>query len=89
MIGYKLMKQKNLWKLSRDGDDVIYTRKAYNKETGEEIDSKVRIVNSSLMDNQISELKKSIAKLELDLLDLEEAKQDIKEQEAIIDPDAK
>jgi|TARA_R110001583_G_scaffold13536_1_gene57922 hypothetical protein len=88
MIGYKLMKQKNLWKFSRDGKNVVYTRKAYSKQTGEEIKSIIKIVDSSSFDRQILEVKNAIAKLELDLLDLEEAVKDIKEQEAIIDPDA-
>ena len=82
------MKQKNLWKFSRDGKNVVYTRKAYSKQTGEEIKSIIKIVDSSSFDRQILEVKNSIAKLELDLLDLEEAVKDIKEQEAIIDPDA-
>lgn len=82
------MKQKNLWKFSRDGKNVVYTRKAYSKQTGEEIKSIIKIVDSSSFDRQILEVKNAIAKLELDLLDLEEAVKDIKEQEAIIDPDA-
>ena len=81
------MKQKNLWKFSRDGKNVVYTRKAYSKQTGEEIKSIIKIVDSSSFDRQILEVKNAIAKLELDLLDLEEAVKDIKEQEAIIDPD--
>jgi hypothetical protein len=88
MIGYKLMKQKNLWKFSRDGKNVVYTRKAYSKQTGEEIKSIIKIVDSSSFDRQILEVKNAIAKLELDLLDLEEAVTDIRQQEAIIDPDA-
>ena len=82
------MKSKGLWKLSRNGADVVYTRKAYSKQTGEEIKSIIKIVDSSSFDRQILEVKNAIAKLELDLLDLEEAVKDIKEQEAIIDPDA-
>ena len=34
MIGYRKMKSKGLWKLSRNGADVVYTRKAYSKQTG-------------------------------------------------------
>ena len=82
------MKQKNLWKFSRDGKNVVYTRKAYSKQTGEEIKSIIKIVDSSSFDRQILEVKNAIAKLELDLLDLEEAEIDIKKLEAIIDPDA-
>ena len=40
MIGYRKMKAAGLWELSRDGDDVGYTRKSFDKETGKEKDSK-------------------------------------------------
>ena len=88
MIGYKLMKQKNLWKFSRDGKNVVYTRKAYSKQTGEEIESKSRIVTSKAIQLQSDSLSARINALGEDQKDLLEAIEDIKKQEAIIDPDA-
>ena len=87
MIGYRRMKSAGLWKLSRDGYDVIYTRKSFDKETGEEKDSKVHKITSKQVQSQIESIESQIAKLNDDLNDLTEAKHDIKAQEAIIDPD--
>ena len=87
MIGYRKMKSKGLWKLSRSGDDVIYTRKSFDKETGEEKDSKVRKVTSSEVQSQADSLSARINALGEDHKDLIEALKDIKAQEAIISPD--
>jgi hypothetical protein len=87
MIGYRKMKSKGLWKLSRSGDDVIYTRKSFDKETGEEKDSKVRKVTSSEVQSQADSLSARINALGEDHKDLIEAVKDIKAQEAIISPD--
>ena len=87
MIGYRKMKSKCLWKLSRSGDDVVYTRKSFDKETGEEKDSKVRKVTSSEVQSQADSLSARINALGEDHKDLIEAVNDIKEQEAIISPD--
>lgn len=87
MIGYRKMKSKGLWKLSRSGDDVVYTRKSFDKETGEEKDSKVRKVTSSEVQSQADSLSARINALGEDHKDLIEAVNDIKEQEAIISPD--
>ena len=87
MIGYRKMKSKGLWKLSRSGDDVIYTRKSFDKETGEEKDSKVRKVTSSEVQSQADSLSARINALGEDHKDLIEAVKDIKAQEAIINPD--
>ena len=88
MIGYRKMKSKGLWKLSRNGADVVYTRKAYSKQTGEEIESKSRIITSKAIQLQSDSLSARINALGEDQKDLLEAIKDIKEQEAIIDPDA-
>ena len=84
MIGYRRMKSAGLWKLSRDGYDVIYTRKSFDKETGEEKDSKVRKITSEQVQAQIVSLESQITKLTDDLNDLIDAKRDIKEQEALV-----
>ena len=84
MIGYRRMKYAGLWKLSRDGYDVIYTRKSFDKETGEEKDSKVRKITSEQVQAQIVSLESQITKLTDDLNDLIDAKRDIKEQEALV-----
>ena len=84
MIGYRRMKFAGLWKLSRDGYDVIYTRKSFDKETGEEKESKVRKITSEQVQVQIESIESQIAKLNDDLNDLTEAKHDIKEQEALV-----
>ena len=84
MIGYRRMKFAGLWKLSRDGYDVIYTRKSFDKETGEEKDSKVNKITSKQVQSQIESIESQIAKLNDDLNDLTEAKHDIKEQEALV-----
>jgi len=84
MIGYRRMKSAGLWKLSRDGYDVIYTRKSFDKETGEEKESKVRKITSEQVQVQIESIESQIAKLNDDLNDLTEAKHDIKEQEALV-----
>ena len=84
MIGYRRMKSAGLWKLSRDGYDVIYTRKSFDKETGEEKDSKVNKITSKQVQSQIESIESQIAKLNDDLNDLTEAKHDIKEQEALV-----
>ena len=87
MIGYRRMKSKGLWKLSRSGDDVIYTRKSFDKETGEEKDSKVRKITSEEAQSQADSLSARINALGEDHKDLLEAIKDIKAQEAIINPD--
>tara|TARA_R100000781_G_C3993577_1_gene97811 strand:- start:290 stop:547 length:258 start_codon:yes stop_codon:yes gene_type:complete len=84
MIGYRNMKSKGLWKLSRDGYDVIYTRKSFDKETGEEKDSKVRKVTSSEVQSQADSLSARINALGEDHKDLIEAVKDIKAQEALV-----
>ena len=86
MIGYRRMKSAGLWKLSRDGYDVIYTRKSFDKETGEEKDSKVRKVTSEQVQAQANTLSAHMNALKEDHKDLLEAIEDIKAQEAIIDP---
>ena len=87
MIGYRKMKAAGLWKLSRDGYDVVYTRKSFDKETGEEKDSKVQKVTSKQVETAEKALRLQIQKLERDLADLVQAKEDIKKQESIISPD--
>ena len=87
MIGYRRMKSAGLWKLSRDGYDVIYTRKSFDKETGEEKDSKVNKVTSEQVQSQANSLSAHMNALNEDHKDLLEAIEDIKAQEAIIDPD--
>ena len=87
MIGYRNMKSKGFWKLSRSGDDVIYTRKSFDKETGQENDSKIRKVTSSEVQSQADSLLERMNALKEDHEDLIEAVKDIKEQEAIINPD--
>ena len=87
MIGYRRMKSAGLWKLSRDGYDVIYTRKSFDKETGEEKDSKVNKVTSEQVQSQANSLSARMNALKEDHKDLLEAIEDIKAQEAIIDPD--
>ena len=84
MIGYRRMKSAGLWKLSRDGYDVIYTRKSFDKETGEEKDSKVQKVTSKQVETAEKALRLQIQKLEGDLTDLVQAKEDIKKQEALV-----
>ena len=87
MIGYRRMKAKGFWKLSRSGDDVIYTRKSFDKETGQEKDSKIRKVTSSEVQSQADSLFVTMSALKEEHEDLIEAVKDIKAQEAIIDPD--
>ena len=87
MIGYRRMKSAGLWKLSRDGYDVIYTRKSFDKETGEERESKVQKITSEKVQSQANSLSARINELGEDHKDLLEAIKDIKAQEAIIDPD--
>tara|TARA_Y100001970_G_scaffold3976_1_gene4597 strand:+ start:184 stop:447 length:264 start_codon:yes stop_codon:yes gene_type:complete len=87
MIGYRKMKSKGLWKLSRSGDDVVYTRKSFDKETGEEKSSKVRKITSKEVEVAEKALKFQIKKLQEDLTDLTTIKEDIKKQEAIVNPD--
>tara|TARA_Y100000593_G_scaffold77838_1_gene144264 strand:+ start:443 stop:700 length:258 start_codon:yes stop_codon:yes gene_type:complete len=84
MIGYRKMKAAGLWKLSRDGYDVVYTRKAFDKETGEEKDSKVQKVTSKQVETAEKALRLQIQKLERDLADLVQAKEDIKKQESLV-----
>ena len=78
MIGYRKMKAAGLWKLSRDGYDVVYTRKAFYK---------VQKVTSKQVEVAEKALRLQIQKLEGDLTDLVQAKEDIKKQESIISPD--
>ena len=87
MIGYRKMKAAGFWELSRSGDDVIYTRKSFDKETGEEKSSKVQKVTSSEVQSQADSLSARINALGEDHKDLIEAVSDIKAQEAIISPD--
>ena len=84
MIGYRRMKSAGLWKLSRDGYDVIYTRKSFDKETGEEKDSKVNKVTSEQVQSQANSLSARMNALKEDHKDLLEAIEDIKEQEALV-----
>jgi hypothetical protein len=84
MIGYRKMKAAGLWKLSRDGYDVVYTRKAFDKETGKEKDSKVQKVTSEQVQAQADSLSATINALGEDRKDLLEAIKDIKEQEALV-----
>ena len=84
MIGYRRMKSAGLWKLSRDGYDVIYTRKSFDKETGEEKDSKVNKVTSEQVQSQANSLSARMNALNEDHKDLLEAIKDIKEQEALV-----
>ena len=44
MIGYRKMKEKGKWKIERKGYDIIFTRKGYDKETGEELPEKSRAI---------------------------------------------
>ena len=87
MIGYRKMKAAGFWELSRSGDDVIYTRKSFDKETGEEKSSKVQKVTSSEVQSQADSVSARINQLSEDHKDLIEAVKDIKAQEAIISPD--
>jgi len=84
MIGYRKMKAAGLWKLSRDGYDVVYTRKSFDKETGKEKESKVQKVTSKQVEVAEKALRLQIQKLEGDLTDLVQAKEDIKKQEALV-----
>ena len=84
MIGYRKMKAAGLWELSRDGDDVVYTRKSFDKETGKEKDSKVRKITSEEAQSQADSLSVRINALGEDHKDLLEAIKDIKAQEARI-----
>ena len=84
MIGYRKMKAAGLWELSRDGDDVVYTRKSFDKETGKEKDSKVRKITSEQVQVQANSLSARINELGEDHKDLLEAIKDIKAQEARI-----
>jgi hypothetical protein len=84
MIGYRRMKSAGLWKLSRDGYDVIFTRKSFDKETGEEKDSKVIKVTSEEIKRKSAQVLATINSLQEDYEDLEQAKNDIKEQEALV-----
>ena len=83
MIGYRRMKFAGLWKLSRDGYDVIYTRKSFDKETGEEKDSKVRKITSEQVQSQADSLSAHMNALKEDHKDLLEAIEDIKAQVSI------
>ena len=87
MIGYRKMQAAGFWELSRSGDDVIYTRKSFDKETGEEKSSKVQKVTSSEVQSQADSVSARINQLSEDHKDLIEAVSDIKAQEAIISPD--
>jgi len=84
MIGYRKMKAAGFWELSRSGDDVIYTRKSFDKETGKEKDSKVRKITSKQVEVAEKALRLQIQKLEGDLTDLVQAKKDIKKQESLV-----
>ena len=88
MIGYRKMKASSNWKLERKGPDVVLTRKAYDKETGESHDDKVRTITSAELARVGDGIEMQIKKLEKDLADVQEAIQDIKKLESIIDPDA-
>ncbi len=87
MIGYRKMKATNNWKLERKGPDVVLTRKAYNKETGERHNDKVRTITSAELTTVENGIAMQIQKLQKDLADVQEAKQDIKKLESITDPD--
>ena len=84
MIGYRKMKAAGLWKLSRDGYDVVYTCKSFDKETGKEKDSKVQKITSKQVEVAEKALRLQIQKLEGDLTDLVQAKEDIKKQESLV-----
>jgi len=87
MIGYRKMKATNNWKLERKGPDVVLTRKAYNKETGERHNDKVRTITSAELATVENGIAMRIEKLQKDLADVQQALQDIKKLEAIINPD--
>ena len=88
MIGYRKMKASSNWKLERKGPDVVLTRKAYDKETGERYNDKVRTITSAELATVENGIAMRIEKLKKDLADVQEAKQDIKKLESITDPDA-
>ena len=82
MIGYRKMKEKGKWKIERKGYDIIFTRKAYDKETGEEKADKSRAVTITELESQKSAIGTQISKLQLDFKDYEAAIQDFKKEEA-------
>ena len=87
MIGYRKMKSTNNWKLERKGPDVVLTRKAYDKETGERYKDKVRTITSAELATVENGIAMQIEKLQKDLADVQQALQDIKKLEAIVNPD--
>jgi len=87
MIGYRKMKATSNWKLERKGPDVVLTRKAYDKETGDRHDDKVRTITSAELAGVENGIGMQIQKLQKDLADVQSAIQDIKKLESITDPD--
>jgi len=82
MIGYRLMKEKGKWKIERKGYDIIFTRKGYDKETGEELAEKSRAITYAELENKKTSINTQISQMQLDVQDYEAAMHDFKQEEA-------
>ena len=82
MIGYRLMKEKGKWKIKRKGYDIIFTRKAYDKETGEELPERSRTITYAELETKKTSINTQISQMQRDVQDYEAAMHDFKQEEA-------
>jgi len=82
MIGYRLMKEKGKWKIKRKGYDIIFTRKAYDKETGEEKSERSKVITYDELETKKTSINTQISQMQRDVQDYEAAMHDFKQEEA-------
>ncbi len=82
MIGYRLMKEKGKWKIKRKGYDIIFTRKAYDKETGEEKSERSKVITYDELETKKTSINTQISQMQRDVKDYEAAMHDFKQEEA-------
>ena len=82
MIGYSIMKEKGKWKIKRKGYDIIFTRKAYDKETGEEKSERSKVITYDELETKKTSINTQISQMQRDVQDYEAAMHDFKQEEA-------
>ena len=82
MIGYRIMKEKGKWKIKRKGYDIIFTRKAYDKETGEEKSERSKVITYDELETKKTSINTQISQMQRDVQDYEAAMHDFKQEEA-------
>lgn len=75
--GYADKKSKGNAAITKNGDDIIYTKKVYDSETGDALPDRTMTITRSQLVNEKSQIQKEIDALESRMADIDAAIIDI------------